>query len=97
MVELSTILAGLSDAFTLYNMMFVLMGVAIGQFVGAMPGIGPVMTMAIVIPFTFVLNPLPAIGLLVGINKGGLIGGAIPAILINTPGTPDAAATALDG
>lgn len=97
MLELSTILAGFSDALTITNLVFVLCGVLIGQFVGAMPGIGPVMTLAIVIPFTFVLDPLPAIGLLVGINKGGLIGGAIPAILINTPGTPDAAATALDG
>jgi putative tricarboxylic transport membrane protein len=97
MVDLSIILAGLADAFTLTNFMFVLAGVIVGQFVGAMPGVGPVMTMAIAIPFTFVLNPLPAIGFLVGVNKGGLIGGAIPAILINTPGTPDAAATAIDG
>ena len=97
MVDLPTILAGLADAFTVTNILFVLVGVVVGQFVGAMPGIGPVMTMAIAIPFTFVLNPLPAIGFLVGLNKGGLIGGAIPAILLNTPGTPDAAATAIDG
>ena len=97
MVDISTILAGLVDAFTLTNILFVLAGVIIGQFVGAMPGIGPVVTMAIAIPFTFVLSPLPAIGFLIGINKGGLIGGAIPAILLNAPGTPDAAATAIDG
>ncbi len=97
MVEFSVIIAGLADAFTLINILFVLIGVIIGQFVGAIPGIGPVMTMAIAIPFTFALNPLPAIGFLIGINKGGLIGGAIPAILLNTPGTPDAAATAIDG
>lgn len=97
MVDFSVILAGLADAFTLTNILFVFAGVFVGQFVGAMPGIGPVMAMAIAIPFTFVLSPLPAIGFLVGVNKGGLIGGAIPAILINTPGTPDAAATALDG
>lgn len=97
MVELDTVLAGLGDAFSLTNLVFVLAGVVIGQFVGAVPGIGPVMAMAIAIPFTFVLDPLPAIGFLVGVNKGGLVGGAIPAVLINTPGTPDAAATALDG
>ena len=97
MVDLSVILAGLGDAFGWVNLCFVLLGVVVGQFVGAVPGIGPVMTMAIVIPFTFVMDPLPAISLLVGIGKGGLVGGAIPAILINTPGTPDAAATALDG
>jgi putative tricarboxylic transport membrane protein len=78
-------------------MFFVLLGVVLGQLVGALPGTGPVMAMAIAIPFTFTLNPLTAIAFLVGVNKGGLVGGAIPAILINTPGTPDAAATTLDG
>ncbi|MFK7993276.1 MAG: tripartite tricarboxylate transporter permease [Granulosicoccus sp.] len=97
MVDLSTILAGFSDAFTIYNLAFVLLGVVLGQFVGAVPGIGPIMAMAIAIPFTFGLDPLPAIAFLVGVNKGGLVGGAVPAILMNTPGTPDAAATALDG
>lgn len=97
MVDLSVILAGFTDALTLTNLLYVIAGVIIGQFVGAMPGIGPVMTMAIAVPFTFVLDPLPAIGFLIGINKGGLVGGAIPSILINTPGTPDAAATAIDG
>lgn len=97
MVDFSVILAGFADAFTPINLMFVVFGVMLGQFVGAMPGIGPVMAMAIAIPFTFVIDPLPAIAFLVGINKGGLVGGAVPAILINTPGTPDAAATAMDG
>ncbi|WP_244614807.1 tripartite tricarboxylate transporter permease [Pukyongiella litopenaei] len=96
-MDTATILAGFGDAVGLVNLGFVLAGVALGQFVGAVPGIGPVMAMAIAIPFTFGLDPLPAIGFLVGVNKGGLVGGAIPAILINTPGTPDAAATALDG
>lgn len=96
-MELTTIVAGLSDALTLTNLLFILSGVIIGQFVGAVPGIGPVMTIAIAIPFTFVLDPLAAIGFLVGINKGGTVGGAVPAILINTPGTPDCAMTALDG
>ncbi len=97
MVDLTTILAGFADAFTLYNLTFVLLGVVLGQFVGAVPGIGPIMAMAIAIPFTFGLDTLPAIAFLVGVNKGGLVGGAVPAILMNTPGTPDAAATALDG
>ncbi len=98
MLDIAVILSGLGDAFlNPTTLLFVLLGVVIGQFVGAMPGIGPVITMAIAIPFTFVLEPLTAIGFLVGVNKGGLIGGAVPSILINTPGTPDAAATALDG
>jgi putative tricarboxylic transport membrane protein len=97
MPPVETILAGLSDALTLVNLGFVALGVALGQIVGAIPGIGPVMAMAIAIPFTFTMDPLVAIAFLVGINKGGLFGGAIPAVLMNTPGTPDAAATALDG
>lgn len=97
MVEISTILAGFGDAFSPINLCFVVFGVVLGQFVGAVPGIGPVMAMAIAIPFTFALDPLPAIAFLIGVNKGGLVGGAVPAVLMNTPGTPDAAATALDG
>jgi len=65
--------------------------------VGALPGTGPVMAMAIAIPFTFTLTPLTAIAFLVGVNKGGLVGGAIPAILINTPGTALNALTTYDG
>lgn len=90
-------LAGFGDAFTAANLFYIVFGVVAGQFVGAVPGIGPVMAMAIAIPFTFALDPLPAIAFLVGVNKGGLVGGAVPAVLMNTPGTPDAAATALDG
>ncbi|MEN8172537.1 MAG: tripartite tricarboxylate transporter permease [Chloroflexota bacterium] len=97
MLDFNILLAGLADSFTPYNLLFVLFGVALGQFVGALPGTGPVMAMAIAIPFTFTLSPLTAIAFLVGVSKGGLVGGAIPAVLINTPGTPDAAATTLDG
>ena len=97
MVDLATILTGFGDAFTFWNFIFILFGVVVGQFVGAVPGIGPVMAMAIAIPFTFGLDPLAAIAFLVGVNKGGLVGGAVPAVLMNTPGTPDAAATAQDG
>jgi putative tricarboxylic transport membrane protein len=97
MSEIGIVLSGLLDALTPYNLVAVFLGVVVGQFVGAVPGIGPVMAMAIAIPFTFTIDPLPAIAFLVGINKGGLFGGAISAILINTPGTADAAATTLDG
>ncbi len=97
MPPLDIILAGFADALTLWGLLFVIVGVVIGQIVGAIPGIGPIMAMAIAIPFTFTLDPLFAISFLVGINKGGLFGAAVPAILMNTPGTPDAAATALDG
>ena len=97
MLDLATIIAGLTDALSPITLGFVLLGVMAGQFVGALPGLGPVIAMAVVIPFTFVMSPLPAFGLLIGIMKGGSVGGAVPAILINIPGTPDAAATSLDG
>ena len=96
MVDLDIILAGLSDAFTLWNLCFVVFGVVLGQLVAAIPASAPLWLSPL--PFLyFALDPLPAIAFLVGVAKGGTIGGAIPAILINTPGTPDSAATALDG
>ena len=58
---------------------------------------GSVTALAVLIPITFYFTPLAAIAFLVGINKGGTSGGAIPAILINAPGTPESAATAMDG
>ena len=69
----------------------------IGIVVGAIPGLNSVMAIAIAIPITFYMSPLPAIAFLVGVNKGGTYGGSISAILLNTPGSPEAAATAFDG
>jgi len=89
--------AGFEAAFTLTNMLFICGGVTLGIVFGVLPGLGSVTALAIMVPITFYMSPLAAIAFLVGINKGGTSGGAIPAILINAPGTPEAAATALDG
>ncbi len=97
MYDFAQIAEGLGNAFTWFNFFFVLGGVALGQFVGAIPGLSAPMAITIAVPFTFVLEPLTAIAFLVGVGKGGTIGAAIPAVLINTPGSPEAAATALDG
>lgn len=97
MLDMSVIIGGFVEAFTLVNVLYILAGVVVGQLVGAIPGVGPIMAMAIAIPFTFTLSPLVGIAFLIGMNKGGFVGGAIPSILMNTPGSPDAAATALDG
>ena len=91
------LLQGLADVFTLAVLLAILAGVAISQFVGALPGIGPVMVMAVAIPYTLAFDPIVGISFLLGAMKGGTIGGAIPAILFNTPGTPDTAMTTLDG
>lgn len=72
-------------------------GVIIGVIIGVIPGLGPAVAMSLSIPLTFTLSPAVAISLLLGIYKGGTYGGSISAILINTPGTPAAAATILDG
>ena len=88
---------GFVNAFTWTNMMFITMGVTLGIIFGVLPGLGSVTALAILVPVTFYFEPLAAIAFLVGINKGGTSGGAVPAILINAPGTPEAAATALDG
>ncbi|MCH9674890.1 MAG: tripartite tricarboxylate transporter permease [Gammaproteobacteria bacterium] len=89
--------AGFEAAFTLTNMMFICAGIVLGIIFGVLPGLGSVTAIAILVPITFYFSPLSAIAFLVGVNKGGTSGGAIPAILINAPGTPEAAATALDG
>ncbi|WFF42025.1 hypothetical protein EVC62_11220 [Salinicola endophyticus] len=74
-----------------------LCGVAIGIVIGAIPGLGPTLAIALLIPVTFTLSPIPAIILLLGVYQGAIFGGSISAILLNVPGTPSSAATALDG
>lgn len=96
-VGLEAILAGMGDAFTWVNLLLVAAGVLLGIVVGAIPGLNGPMAIAIAIPATFYLQPIGAIGFLVGIMKGSTVGGAVPAILMNTPGTPDAMITTLDG
>jgi putative tricarboxylic transport membrane protein len=72
-------------------------GVLIGVIAGAIPGLSATMAVALTLPFTFAMTPIPAILLLLGVYKGGIFGGSIPAILIKTPGTPASSATILDG
>jgi putative tricarboxylic transport membrane protein len=91
------ILAGLLDSITPASLMFVFAGVAIGVMIGAIPGINGPMAIALFIPITYYMSALTAIGFLVGLNKGAFFGGAISAVLLRTPGTPEAAATSWDG
>ncbi|MGI9510398.1 MAG: tripartite tricarboxylate transporter permease [Geminicoccaceae bacterium] len=72
-------------------------GVAWGILGGALPGISPSITMALLLPFTYTMEPITAIVLLASTYVGAEYGGSIPAILIRTPGTNAAAATAIDG
>ena len=78
-------------------MIALLSGAVIGYFVGAMPGLTPTIGIALLIPFTYSMDPVPSVVMLVALYMAAEYGGGITAILINTPGTPAAAATALDG
>ncbi len=94
---LEQLLTGFEAALTLTNVAFIAAGITLGIIIGAIPGLGSVTALAVLIPITYYMSPLAAIAFLVGVNKGGTSGGAIPAILLNSPGTPEAAASALDG
>ena len=77
--------------------LIVIVGVVIGIMVGAMPGLSPSTGVALLVPFSYTMSPTLALVLLVSIYIASNYGGSITAVLINTPGTPAAAATALDG
>lgn len=76
---------------------FMSLGLLLGMFVGALPGFTTVMAMALVLPLSFFMHPLVGIPFLIGVYKGGIYGGSIPAILISVPGTGAAIATTFDG
>lgn len=72
-------------------------GTILGVIVSAIPGVGPAQLIAVSLPFTFSMSPVPALLFLLGQFTGGMYGGAITAVLINTPGTPSSIATTFDG
>ncbi len=78
-------------------LLIIAVGVMVGIMVGAMPGLSPSTGVALLVPFSYTMSPALAIILLVSIYISSNYGGSITAVLINTPGTPSAAATALDG
>lgn len=94
---ISFIPEGLALLFTLQGLIALVVGTAFGIVMGAIPGIGPTVAMAMVLPFTLGMENAPAIILLISIYAGSIYGGSISAVLLNTPGTPQSAATALDG
>lgn len=78
-------------------LILMLVGLVGGIMAGALPGLTATMSVALLVPFTFALDPLPGLTMLLGIYIGTMHGGAISAILIHAPGTPAAAATCFDG
>lgn len=93
----ANLLMGLRVALTPVNFLFALGGVLIGQVVGILPGLGPIVTIAVLLPFTYNLDPIAAIVAFSGIYYGSQFGGAISAILVNAPGTEAAIITAMEG
>lgn len=91
------ILTGITLAFTIPNIMAAFLGTFAGIIFGALPGFTPSMGIAVLIPFTYVMDTTSGLILLAAIYCGAFYGGSISAILVNTPGTPSAAATAIDG
>ena len=91
------LMGGFEAALTLTNILFIALGIALGIVIGVIPGLGSVTAIAVLVPVTYYMSPVVAIAFLVGVNKGGTSGGAVPSILLNTPGTPESAASAFDG
>ncbi len=94
---MDTIVLGFSHILTFPAILSIFIGTVLGVIVGVLPGLGSVIGITMVLPFTFTMGQIPALALMLGIYCGSVYGGSISAIVINTPGTPQAAATALDG
>src|SRR6187401_300627 len=98
---MSDLLANLALGFGVaaqpYNILFCLLGALVGTLVGVLPGVGPVATIAMLLPITFGLPPVGALIMLAGIYYGAQYGGSTSAILVNIPGEATAVVTTLDG
>ncbi len=91
------LLLGLSTAMQLNNLLYCLIGVVIGTAIGVLPGIGPIPTIALLLPFTFGLAPASSLIMLAGIFYGAQYGGSTTAILVNVPGETSSVVTCIDG
>lgn len=96
-MDSSMLLAGISNVLTWWNLLLIVGGTLLGMFVGAMPGLSATMALALLLPITFSMDPGAGLSMLASLYVGASYGGSIAAILLNTPGTPAAAATVLDG
>ncbi|HYH21930.1 MAG TPA: tripartite tricarboxylate transporter permease, partial [Azospirillum sp.] len=94
---LANLALGIGVAFTPANLGFCLAGALLGTLIGVLPGLGPVATVALLLPITFTLPPLGALIMLAGIYYGAQYGGSTSAILVNLPGESSSVITCLDG
>jgi putative tricarboxylic transport membrane protein len=91
------ILLGMHNLFTVQNFLLVLAGTIAGMIVGALPGLTATMAVALLVPFTYTMNPIAGLVTLGAVYMGCIYGGSFSAILINTPGTPSSIGTTFDG
>lgn len=94
---LSNLALGLQTAISPENLLYCFLGTLIGTLIGVLPGIGPVQTLAILLPATFALPPVSALIMLAGIYYGAQYGGSTTSILVNVPGEASSVVTCLDG
>jgi putative tricarboxylic transport membrane protein len=97
METLDLLANGFEAAFTPMNLLYAAIGVLLGTFVGVLPGIGPAMAIALLLPVTYGMEPTPAFIMFAGISYGGMYGGSTTSILLNTPGESASVMTALEG
>jgi putative tricarboxylic transport membrane protein len=92
-----SLLQGFSIALTPFNLLWGFIGVILGTFIGVLPGVGPALTVAMLLPLTVRLDPTGALIMFAGIYYGAMYGGSTTTILLNTPGESASIATALEG
>ncbi|MEZ0167289.1 tripartite tricarboxylate transporter permease [Microvirga sp. TS319] len=91
------LMLGFASALTLQNLFYAFVGCFLGTLIGVLPGLGPLATISMLLPFTFGLEPLSALIMLSGIYYGAAYGGSTTAILVNLPGETSSVVTVLDG
>ena len=94
---LANLATGFGVAATPINLLYALVGCLLGTLIGVLPGIGPVATIAMLLPATYALPPVSALIMLAGIYYGAQYGGSTTAILVNLPGESSSVVTTLDG
>lgn len=94
---LAHLMTGMATALQPSNLLFALLGCVLGTLVGVLPGLGPAAAMAILIPLTYEIGPVPAIVMLSAIYYGTQYGGTITSVLVNVPGESTTVVTCLDG
>src|SRR2546425_9640434 len=97
MDNLNWLLQGFEQAATPTNLMYAVIGVLLGTAIGVLPGIGPAMAVALLLPVTYAFDPTGAFILFAGIYFGAMFGGSTTSILLNTPGESASGMAAIQG